>query len=735
MAVLSPQKILLSISILVSNRPDTVEKCLKSLGSLRGKVPSELILVDTGCGEQVRKIIEPYADKIVDFEWCNDFSKARNAGLKQARGEWFLYLDDDEWFGDTEEIEDFFLSDKHLHYHCGSYLQRNYFDLEGRKYRDEYVGRLIRLEPGIEFIYSIHEVFSKAREPRIRLHSYVHHYGYAFKDEEEARRHSQRNISLLLEEHKKEPGELRHNAQLAQEYNALKEWEKSAEISLDGIHNAGPGASTEQLLGGLYVNTVRNYMTMERHSDAISLGEKYLTLACSNELARAAVRYNLCITYLERAEYVKSLEAVDGYLRFYEKWERDRDATAYYECLTISFFSPECRQAALCIGVQAGSKAGDTVLAKKYFDRIDWNAIQSILATQSVQGMVQVLLRAWLGTNADAAQDYTDMMRVILKDGALAGTVMTELDLLQENMPELLQTKNADWAALAEGNRVFLYLKLRNRVETDRDILAKDYYSLWKEPMEALMRAGKLELWEMARRDDVDMERIISSIPLYRWERAVGIASEEMDWQDAQKMQAHLKEVLDADSFYMLYWSIPYRMRKIRMMAAEEKREEKGNAVSIESVVRELLAYAAENESLCRRLYREELFREMPELLPQGCRVSLLLLDMAGAAEENDFGRALSDIREALEIMPELSDALKCCTEWISEISTSRSRERNAARDEMGKLAEAVKLQVRNLAAQGMLSEAAEALRQLMKLVPEDEEGKQLEKELMQRMF
>ena len=61
------EKLLLTISILISNRPDTVEKCLKSLNSLRKKVPSELILVDTGCGEQVREMIEPYADEIIDL--------------------------------------------------------------------------------------------------------------------------------------------------------------------------------------------------------------------------------------------------------------------------------------------------------------------------------------------------------------------------------------------------------------------------------------------------------------------------------------------------------------------------------------------------------------------------------------------------------------------------------------------------------------------------------------------
>ena len=75
------KQIILTISLLISNRPDTVRKCLDSLKPLLDNIPSELILVNTGCGEEVRGIIEEYKAQIIDFEWCRDFSKARNAGL------------------------------------------------------------------------------------------------------------------------------------------------------------------------------------------------------------------------------------------------------------------------------------------------------------------------------------------------------------------------------------------------------------------------------------------------------------------------------------------------------------------------------------------------------------------------------------------------------------------------------------------------------------------------------
>ena len=101
--------ILLSISMLISGREE-MKKSLDSLHYFTEAFPCEIILVDTGCSPEQRALAEQYADKIIDFEWCNDFAAARNVGLKEARGEWFMYLDDDEWFDNPQQIVNFFVS-------------------------------------------------------------------------------------------------------------------------------------------------------------------------------------------------------------------------------------------------------------------------------------------------------------------------------------------------------------------------------------------------------------------------------------------------------------------------------------------------------------------------------------------------------------------------------------------------------------------------------------------------
>ena len=138
------ENILLSIGLLVSNRRDTIKKCIESLTPLREQVACQLIVIDTGCDADIRDYIEGVADVVADFTWCNDFSKARNESLKYAVGEWFLYLDDDEWFLDVAPICEFFFGGAYQSFASASYIQRNYLDMEGSQYTDNWVARMTR---------------------------------------------------------------------------------------------------------------------------------------------------------------------------------------------------------------------------------------------------------------------------------------------------------------------------------------------------------------------------------------------------------------------------------------------------------------------------------------------------------------------------------------------------------------------------------------------------------------
>lgn len=219
----------LTISLLSSGR-DTVERCLQSLKPIQEALDAEIIVVDTAQDKETRKTLDKYADKVIDFKWIDDFSAARNAGLKQAKGEWFLYVDDDEWFLDAQPIIDFLKSDDKTYHWC-DFRVFNFENYELTQYGEAWVTRMIRLNDDVEFIGAIHERFNPVIGDAKTLDAVIGHTGYIYKSQEEVEAHAKRNISLVEKMIFKEPNNPRWWVQMVQEYGALGDYDTLRDIS------------------------------------------------------------------------------------------------------------------------------------------------------------------------------------------------------------------------------------------------------------------------------------------------------------------------------------------------------------------------------------------------------------------------------------------------------------------------------------------------------------------------
>lgn len=225
----------LTISLLVSGRADTTEKCLDSLKPLMKQVDCELILVDTGCDETMKQLLKKYTNQIIPFVWCNDFAKARNAGLEKATGEWFMFMDDDEWFEDVTPIISFFQSGVCDEYDQAVYKVRNYADYAGTSYSDEWLSRMIRVEEDTCFKGKVHEILGPARGKCAMIDAYVHHYGYVNVDSDVLHQKVMRNIPLLLDMIADEPNNLRWRIQIVQEYASIHSYDEAIDAAQDAI--------------------------------------------------------------------------------------------------------------------------------------------------------------------------------------------------------------------------------------------------------------------------------------------------------------------------------------------------------------------------------------------------------------------------------------------------------------------------------------------------------------------
>ncbi|MEJ8552661.1 glycosyltransferase [Tepidibacter sp. Z1-5] len=91
----------ISLCMIVKDEEMNLKKCLQSVVSF----VDEIIIVDTGSTDKTKDIAKDFTEKIYDFDWCNDFAKARNFSLEKANNDWILVLDADEVVADFKKKE------------------------------------------------------------------------------------------------------------------------------------------------------------------------------------------------------------------------------------------------------------------------------------------------------------------------------------------------------------------------------------------------------------------------------------------------------------------------------------------------------------------------------------------------------------------------------------------------------------------------------------------------------
>ena len=90
----------LSVAMIVRDEETLLKDCLESV-----KWADEIIIVDTGSIDKTKEIALQYTDKVYDYVWNGNFSKARNFGLEKCTKDWILILDADERITDPKGLK------------------------------------------------------------------------------------------------------------------------------------------------------------------------------------------------------------------------------------------------------------------------------------------------------------------------------------------------------------------------------------------------------------------------------------------------------------------------------------------------------------------------------------------------------------------------------------------------------------------------------------------------------
>jgi len=234
----------ISISIIVKNEESCLAKCLESVKDF-----DEIIIVDTGSTDKTKEIAKKYTDKIYDFEWCDDFSKARNFALEHCTGDWILSIDADEELVTPPTNFD------------GNVMS---VTLSNNGYTHNYP-RLFKR--GVRWVGAIHEVPDKLAEGHSGA---VIKYGYS----EAHKKDPDRNLRILQKSERK-PRTLYY---LGNEYFERKKYDKAIEHYLEYLKVAywQPEIADAHLrLGRCYWNTQEGNKARHHTLQAIGLNPDF----------------------------------------------------------------------------------------------------------------------------------------------------------------------------------------------------------------------------------------------------------------------------------------------------------------------------------------------------------------------------------------------------------------------------------------------------------------------------
>lgn len=195
----------ITLCMIVKNEEKYMQMCLENAL----KLADEAIIVDTGSSDRTIEIIKQFGEKVklINYEWCNDFSAARNISLKGATGEWILVLDADEkLLCDTEAVRVELENSKLEGYEIPLY---NIISKETVVYSAVYC-KIFR-NKGYKYEGAIHEqinIEDKANDIKAISRSIckVIHYGYLENDVKQKDK-TKRNFDILLMEQEKKPND------------------------------------------------------------------------------------------------------------------------------------------------------------------------------------------------------------------------------------------------------------------------------------------------------------------------------------------------------------------------------------------------------------------------------------------------------------------------------------------------------------------------------------------------
>ena len=309
----------LSICMMVKNEEKNLERCLKSLQTMRNAFPSELIIVDTGSEDNTVEIAKRFTDQVYFHSWGNNFSEIRNITISYGKGEWFLIIDADEELHNCQPLIDFLKSPKRNQYATVAFTTKNIVNLDDPQGYSSMVGfRMFKNDGYFHFEGAIHNQAKFKGEALAMPEVYLLHYGYISTDKELMERKFLRTGTILKQELEKDPTNIYYWTQLSVTYAMHKDYEEAIEYA-EKAYSLLPEKRTSNFMFVLlhlilvYQHRNKYERVAEVCREALSIKEGYLDVYYYYAESQAILHNNNeAIAYYEKyLELLKQRESQD----------------------------------------------------------------------------------------------------------------------------------------------------------------------------------------------------------------------------------------------------------------------------------------------------------------------------------------------------------------------------------------------------------------------------------------
>lgn len=658
------KKPLLSIALLCSNRIDTVRRCLDSLVPILERLPSELILLDTSTDPAVPPVLAEYTDNITKYKWTNNFSAARNETVKRAKGEWYLYIDDDEWFVELDELFAFFESGEYKKYGCANYIQRNFHDPDLQHYSDSWASRMIRLTPETHFESKIHEYLEPVPGECKNLHVIANHTGYiAFTPEDNKKRY-ERNSVLLKEMIEEQSEVLRWRVQLAQEYNAMHMWEELLAFSLENLEYTKD--RNERIdnrdIGTFYAGAVESYVQLKEYQKALEVGQKALCDKRIHELCHAYIYIRFAVIGLYMENWSLARKSVESYFLIRQELEKNRNRLEFQEgaLLVEEAFDAVPTKRLWSILIAADLKEGKTDALKKYLPLLEWN--QKVIYV--FDPIVDILLDAMCEMEYDSI--LADTLQLMWNNSELQKKILQYIGRLGEKSTE----------EQAKFNFVLSQLSC-------------NHWYIWYNKV----MSGQ--------------EALYLAVPFDAWKKYLHEYIEKSSKTDLLSLERHLITNKTRENIRYDYFFARVAEAKV-LYGLKDSNYDRCKA--------ELSAFAELTLAFLRKYYQPEIFNEYMDLLP-GYGQAALLIAVAFEKEGESPAEMLRLLKGIVDCYPTFSDVVR---NFLSLYGQEQKDKKRRQKEEMETLKVQILQEVHKCIGNKQYEQALSIVQQLKQMHPED---------------